>query len=91
MSNQQKSEFVNDIFHIQRSSGGHGKFLPKTLFIQKGEICLELLIQQRVEFPIAVICKSLTVWSHIADHRKADRVAYRNGIRDFWSFGQSKA
>jgi hypothetical protein len=23
------------------------------------------------------------------DHRKAERVDYRNGIRDFWSFGQS--
>jgi hypothetical protein len=23
------------------------------------------------------------------DHQKAERVAYHNGIRDFWSFGQS--
>jgi hypothetical protein len=25
------------------------------------------------------------------DHRKAERVGYHNGIRDFWSFGQSEA
>jgi hypothetical protein len=23
------------------------------------------------------------------DHQEAERVAYRNGIRNFWSFGQS--
>jgi hypothetical protein len=24
------------------------------------------------------------------NHRKAERVSYHNGIRDFWSFGQSE-
>jgi hypothetical protein len=24
------------------------------------------------------------------DHRKAERVSYHNGIRDFWSFSQSE-
>jgi hypothetical protein len=35
-----------------------------------------------VEFPTAVTHKSLTVWSHFMDHRKAERVAYQFGIRE---------
>jgi hypothetical protein len=50
----------------------------------------EMLIQQSVEFPTAVTHKSLTVWSHLMDHRKAQRVDFRNGIRDFRCFGQSE-
>jgi hypothetical protein len=36
----------------------------------------EMLIQQPVEFPTAVTHKSLTVWSHLMDHQKAERVAH---------------
>jgi hypothetical protein len=34
--------------------------------------------------------KSLTVWIHIMDHQKAERVVYRNGIQDLRRFGQSE-
>jgi hypothetical protein len=50
----------------------------------------EILIQQLVEFPTAVTRKRLTVWSRLIDHQKAERVFFQNGIRDFWSFGQSE-
>jgi hypothetical protein len=43
----------------------------------------EMLIQQSVEFPTVVTHKSLTIWSHLMDHWKADRVVYRNSIQDF--------
>jgi hypothetical protein len=90
MSNQKKDEFVGDIFCIRYFWGDHGEISPKTGFIQEGAICPELLFQQPVEFPTAVTCKSLTVWSHLMDHRKAKRIVYRNGIRDIQSFGQSE-
>jgi hypothetical protein len=56
------------------------KFCQKTYFIQEGAIYLEMLIQQLVEFPAAVTHKSLSVWSRLMDHQRAERVAYRNGI-----------
>jgi hypothetical protein len=90
MSNQLKSEFVDDIFPIQSFWGGHGKISPKTWFIQDGAICPEMLIQQPVEFPTVVTHKSLTVWSHLMDHQKFERVVYWNGIRDFRRFGKSE-
>jgi hypothetical protein len=34
----------------------------------------EMLIQRLVEFPTAVTHKSLTVWSHLMDQQKAERV-----------------
>jgi hypothetical protein len=40
-----------------------------------------------VEFLTAVTRKSLTIWNRIMDHRNAERVAYRNDIRNFRSFG----
>jgi hypothetical protein len=83
MSKQQKSEFVDDIFHIQSFWGGHDEISSKTWFIHEGAICPEMLIQQPVEFLTAVTRKSLTVWSCLVDHRKAERVVYWNGIRDF--------
>jgi hypothetical protein len=39
MSNQQKAEFVGNVFHIQSFWGGHGKILSKPYFIQEGMIC----------------------------------------------------
>jgi hypothetical protein len=57
----------------------------------RGIICPEFRIQQPVEIPTIVTRKSVTVWSRIIDHRKDERVTYHNGIRDFWSFGQSEA
>jgi hypothetical protein len=51
----------------------------------------EMLIQQPVEFPTAVTHKSLTVWSHLMDHQKAERVAHWNSIWDIWSFDESEA
>jgi hypothetical protein len=50
----------------------------------------ELLVQQLVEFPTAVTHKPLTIWSHLIDHQKAERVVFQNGIRDFRSFGLSE-
>jgi hypothetical protein len=70
MSNQQKAEFVNDIFHIQSFCGGHGKILLKPWFVQEGPIYPEILIQQAAEFPIAATRKVLTIWSHLMDHQK---------------------
>jgi hypothetical protein len=78
MSNQQKDEFIDDIFRIRSFWGGHGKISPKIYFIQEGAICPEMLIQQLVEFPTAVTRKSPTVWSRLIDHRKAERVVFQN-------------
>jgi hypothetical protein len=39
MSNQQKAEFVGDIFHMQIFWKGHGEISPKTGVIQVGMIC----------------------------------------------------
>jgi hypothetical protein len=39
MNNQQKAEFVGDIFHTRSFWGSHGKISPKTCFIQEGMIC----------------------------------------------------
>jgi hypothetical protein len=58
--------------------------------MQEGTICPEMLIQQPVELPTAVTRKSLTIWSRLMDHRKAETAGYQNGIWDFQSFGQSK-
>jgi hypothetical protein len=88
MSNQKKAEFVDDIFHIWSFWRGHGEISPKTWFMHEGTMCPEILIQQPVEFPTAITRKSLTIWSRLMDHRKAERVIYQNGIRDFQSFGQ---
>jgi hypothetical protein len=77
MSNQQKSELVNDIFRIQCFWGGHGEILQKTKFIQEGAICPEMLIQQPVEFPTAVTHKLLTIWSRLVAHQKAKTVVYK--------------
>jgi hypothetical protein len=46
------------------------------------------LTQQTGQVSTVVNQKSTTISSHIIFHRKAERVAYRNGIQDFWSFGQ---
>jgi hypothetical protein len=51
----------------------------------------EMLFQRPVEFPTTVAHKSLTGWSCLIDHRKVERVAFRNGIWDFRSFGQSES
>jgi hypothetical protein len=48
------------------------------------------LFQPLVEFPTAVARKSLSGFSRLMDHRKAERVPVQNGIWDFQSFGQSK-
>jgi hypothetical protein len=90
MNNQQKGELIDDIFCIRSFWGGHDKFLPKTGFMHEGAICLELLNQQPVEFPAAVIRKSITIWSRLMDHLKAERVVHQNSNRDFQSFGQSE-
>jgi hypothetical protein len=39
MSNQQKAEFVSDVFHIRSFWGGHGEISPKTYFMQEDMIC----------------------------------------------------
>jgi hypothetical protein len=50
----------------------------------------EMLIRQPVEYPTAITHKSLTVWSSLMDHRKAERVVVQNGIHYSRSFGQTK-
>jgi hypothetical protein len=50
MSNQQKAEFISDIFHMQRFCGGHGKISPKTYFIQVGMICQKYCFSDRSSF-----------------------------------------
>jgi hypothetical protein len=44
-----------------------------------------------VGFPTVVTRKSPTIGNRDMDHQKSERVAYRNGIQNFWNFGQSKA
>jgi hypothetical protein len=44
-----------------------------------------------VELLAVVTHQSPTVESRIMDHWKSERVAYHNGIQNFWSFGQSEA
>jgi hypothetical protein len=51
----------------------------------------KMLFQRPVEFLTVVARKSLTGWSHFMDHWKAERVALRNGLRDFQSLGQSES
>jgi hypothetical protein len=57
----------------------------------KGVVYPNFLIQQPDEFLTVVTHKSLTVWSRFMDHRKAERVAYKNSIQDIQGFGQSEA
>jgi hypothetical protein len=83
MSNQRKDEFVNDSFCIQSFWGGHDNFSPKTWIVPKVQSAQILWFSKPVEFLIAVTRKSLTSWSRITDHRKAERVAYQFGIQDF--------
>jgi hypothetical protein len=50
MSNQQKSEFVDDMFHMRSFWGGHGEISPKTYFIQVGMICQKYGFSDRSSF-----------------------------------------
>jgi hypothetical protein len=56
----------------------------------KGTVCPEFLIQQFDRVLTIVTRKYLTVWSHMMDHQKAERVTYQNSIRDFRSFSQTE-
>jgi hypothetical protein len=58
--------------------------------MQEGAICPEMLIQLPVDFLTTITRKSLAVWSRLIDHRKAERVVYRNGIWDFRSLSQTE-
>jgi hypothetical protein len=80
ISNQPKVEFVGDFFRIRSFWGGHGEISPKNLFYIGRYDLPEMLIKRPVEFLTAVTRKSLTVWSHLMDHRKAERVIIRNVI-----------
>jgi hypothetical protein len=59
--------------------------------MQEGQDCPESSESATGGFPTAVTRKSPTVWRRFMDHRKAERVGYRNGIQSFRSFGQSEA
>jgi hypothetical protein len=61
----------------------------KNLFYTGRYDLLEIWFQRPVEFPTAVARKLLTGWSRLMDHRKVERVAFRNGIQDFQNFSQS--
>jgi hypothetical protein len=50
MSNQQKAEFISDIFHMRSFWGGHGEISPKTCFIQVGMICQKCCFSDRLSF-----------------------------------------
>jgi hypothetical protein len=52
----------------------------KNLFYTERYDLPEMLIQRPAEFPTAVTHKSLTVWSRLMNHRKAERVVIQNGI-----------
>jgi hypothetical protein len=67
------------------------KFCQKPDSYRKVKTAQKVLSQQPVGFPTAITHKSLTVWRHFMDHRKTDRVGYRNGIQSFQSFSQSEA
>jgi hypothetical protein len=88
ISNQRKTEFVGDIFCLQSFWEGHGEIL--NLFYTGRYDLPEMLFHRPVEFPTAVTHKSLTGWSRLMDHRKDERVAFRNGIQSLRSFGQSE-
>jgi hypothetical protein len=90
MSNQRKDEFIYRNLHVQSFWGGHGKILPNSWLVLKGVVCPDFCFSKPVEFPTVVTRKSLTVWSHTMDHRKHERVVYRNGIWIFWNFDQSE-
>jgi hypothetical protein len=66
-------------------------------FCQIPDLCRKVCSAQNsysvtpVEFLTVVTHKSPTVWRHFMDHRKAERVTYRNGIQSFRSFSQSEA
>jgi hypothetical protein len=90
MSNQQKAEFVSENFGIQSFQGGHGKRSRKVLFVLKGTVCPQFLIQQPCRVPSIVTHKYLIIWIQKMDHRKVVRVAYRNDIWDFQRFGLAK-
>jgi hypothetical protein len=50
ISNQRKSEFVGDFFHMQSFWGGHGKISARTNFLQEGMICQKCYISIRSSF-----------------------------------------
>jgi hypothetical protein len=55
----------------------------KNLFYTERYDLPVMLFQCPIEFPIAIARKSLTGWSCLMNHQKAERVAFRNDIRDF--------
>jgi hypothetical protein len=77
-------------FIYKVSSEVMAKFHQNPDLCRNGESAQKFLIHRTGRVPATVTRKSLTIWSHIIDHRKAERVTYQNGIRDFWSFGQSE-
>jgi hypothetical protein len=83
MSNQWKAEFFGEIFLYMKFLGRSWRNFTKNLIYAGRYDLPEMLIQQPVEFPAAVTRKSLTVWSRLMDQWKAERVVYRNSIRDF--------
>jgi hypothetical protein len=65
------------------------KFCQKLFYTGRYDLP-EMLFQRLAEFPTAVTRESLTGWSRLMDHRKAERVPFQNGIRNFRSFSQSE-
>jgi hypothetical protein len=59
--------------------------------VLKGAVHPDFWFSKTSRVPTVVTRKSLTVWSRMMDHRKAERVAYHNSSLKFWSFGQSEA
>jgi hypothetical protein len=90
MSNPQKANIINRNFGIQSFCGGHCEISLKFWFKPNGRVCPEFWFSNLSEFPTAVAPKSLIFWGRIMDHQKAERVAYHNGIQDFWSLSQSE-
>jgi hypothetical protein len=61
MSNQQKNEFVNGMFHIPIFWGGHGKISPNPWLVPIGAVYPDFWFSKPVEFSTVVTHKLLTV------------------------------
>jgi hypothetical protein len=85
---------ANFLFRVSQKKSfwrGHGEISSKQWLMPKDILCSEFSFNKLIEFPTIITHKSPTVWSHVMDHWKAERVSYCNGIRDFQIFGQFEA
>jgi hypothetical protein len=60
------------------------------MILTERRVCLEFWVVKPIEFLIYVTRKPVTIWSHLIDHWKAERVSYQYGIRYVRTFGPSE-